>query len=657
AGFALVASTSTIMSRGLELLASSSKEADAPPPRATPITGDIALTFIYPKYTGLKPKSLEGTNGEIAALRGTEVRLSTRSDREVARAYVDVGGAALPLEVEGGRGLSGTLHVQESGSYAFRFEDGRGRTLAVGPPIPIVAVEDGVPSIEIESPAGDDVLTENDAVEIRFEAADDFGVAAVELVFQVAGGEEQRVPVSSYGDPKPRASGTHRWELSTLGVRPGDTITWYLRAKDNDAVGGGKWGQSRTLRIKIFSEAEHRRELIARVEEAWEKLVLTLGDRVEPRAGPRKVEGEARIEAGQRADEKLEEVTISLADVAAELGEDERAPEELLAAIRNLSRNLAAKGKATRAARARARSAPARSRASHVPHLDLAEGDEQREIEQGILYLEALLDRQRLIQIEELSQELAADRRELANLVEQYREAPTDEAKDAIRRELSRLKARMAELMQRMAQLGKGLQDEHLNAEAMQALAKERDMMSQLDEVERLLSEGKADEALAELQKLGMRMDEMAQAFEDASRGQTENDPALQQLAQDMEQYEQDLNELAREQEAVTQATENLRREQTRELRDKLSRQGDAGLEELRRKIGEARSHLSKIPEPSMPQRTVDDLGGAKERLDDLENALLAKDFDAAQESAARALGHAQSLEFTLDQERQRLDR
>ncbi|HWV38987.1 MAG TPA: hypothetical protein VN033_10985, partial [Vulgatibacter sp.] len=89
----------------------------------------------------------------------------------------------------------------------------------------------------------------------------------------------------------------------------------------------------------------------------------------------------------------------------------------------------------------------------------------------------------------------------------------------------------------------------------------------------------------------------------------------------------------------------------------RLARQGDAGIEELRRKIAEARAHLSKIPEPGLPHRMVDDLGGTRERLDDLENALLAKDFDAAQESAARALGHAHALELDLAQERQRLER
>ncbi len=645
------------MGSGLRQLALGAGEDDAPKPRPTPITGDISLTYVYPRYTGLPPKTVEGSNGEITALRGTEVRIETRADREVARAFLDIGGAATPLEVEGGRRLSGKLQVQGDGVYAFRFEDGRGRKLAVGPPMAIVAVEDGIPAISIDSPLPELTLTERDGVDLVFDASDDFGIAAVELVYRLPGGDEQHVPISSFADPMPRAGGSHRWELSTLGARPGDIVTYYLRARDNDAVSGPKWGQSRTQQIKIFSEAEHRRELIAKVEESWERMVLALGDRITPRAGPRKVEGVARIEAGSVADEKVREVAIQLTDVAAELGEDERAPMELLAAIRNLSRNLSMKNQATQATRGRGRRLGGSGQLAFIAQLDRVEADEQRELEQGILYLEALLDRQRLAQIEELTQELAADRRELVSLLEQYRDAPSDEAKDAIRQELSRLKARMAELMRQMSQLGKGLQDEHLNAEAMQAMAKERDMLSQLDEVERLLAEGKTDEALAELQKLGMQMDEMSQALTDASRGQTENDPALQQLAEDMEKYEQELDELARDQAQLAEATQALRREQGKEAREKLSQDGAGLLEELRAKIARAREHLGKIPDSSVPQRMVDDLGGAAERLDDLENALLAKDFDAAQESAASALAHSRALERALEAERGRMGR
>lgn len=615
-------------------------------PNVAPITGDISLTYVYPAHTGLQSKTVEGTNGEITAPAGTRVHIETRADRDLARAFLDLAGDSLALEVKG-RQLQGTLLVQRSGSYAFRFVDARGRDLARGPEIPIVMVEDGIPTVDITAPVAEITVTEKDSVEVHFEATDDYGVAKVELVYQVGGEPEQTVSVASFGEVRKRVEGRHLWELSTLSLRPGDVVTYFLRVADNDAVGGAKQGQSRTQSLKIFSEAEHRRELVAKVEEAWEQMVLALGDRITPREGPRKVSGAARIEAGAPVDEQVLQVGSTLADVAAELRLDEKAPQELALALINVSQGLLEKGRTTRSARARARSVPSQ----HLGALDRAEGAEQAELEKSVLYLEALLDRQRILQIEELAREMAASRRELANLMEDFREAPTDEARGKIQREMARLRQRMTELMQRMAELSKGLQDEHLNAEALEQLAKERDLMGELDEIQKLLGEGKIDEALAKLQELGMKMDEMAQALSEAADRQAENDPALRELARDLQAFEQNLEDLRRDQQQLVEATEQLHREQTRALEEQLGREGQKLVDELRKKVEDAQASLEKVPEAQISLRFGDDLAGAKERLDDLDRALSVKDFDTALESAAQAQAHVEALEANLERE------
>src|SRR5690606_6696980 len=139
------------------------------------------------------------------------------------------------------------------------------------------------------------------------------------LVFQVGEAEEQVVPMARFSAPRRRADGSFTWELAGLGLRPGDAIAYHLRVADNDAVGGEKVGRSRTQHLKIFSRAEHRRELVARVEKAWESMILALGDRIAPRQGPRAVRQVERVEAGAPADEQVLQVGNELADVAGEL--------------------------------------------------------------------------------------------------------------------------------------------------------------------------------------------------------------------------------------------------------------------------------------------------------------------------------------------------
>jgi hypothetical protein len=618
--------------------------------RATPITGDVSLTYVYPRYTGLPQKTVEGTAGEITALRGTEVRIETRADREVARAFLEVGEAALPLEVEGGRILRGSLLLQASGSYAFRFEDARGKVLAQGPPIPITVEEDAAPAVRIDAPIEELVVTERDTVEVQYEATDDFGVSRLELVFKVGPSEEERQAVASFAEARRRAAGTYAWELAPLGLRPGETVTYFLRARDDDGVSGAKWGESRTQVLKVYSAAEHRRELLARAEEAWEQMIVALGDRIPPREGPKKVTGEARIDAGRQADTQVQVAVGLLHDVAAEFGKDEAAPAELFAAVQNLAKGLGRKAQHTRSTRGRAAGVRT-GREAFLRQLDEAEGDEQVELERGVLYLESLLDRQRLFEIEELSRELSDCRQELTRLIESFQEAPTDEARRAVLRELGRLRQRIEEMMQRMAQLSRGIQDEHLNLEAQKALAKEKDLFSQLDEVEQKVQDGDLEGALAEMQKLAMQMDELTQAMGGAMDSQLENDPALQQLAEDLEAFDTELAELERRQQQLVDETERLRQQQAQRLQQRLASTGKDLVEELVAKVRGVRERLRGIPENELPRMSADDHRAVAERLDNLEQALLARDLDAALESAVASLGFGTSLELGLERE------
>jgi soluble cytochrome b562 len=630
----------------------------APAPTALePITGEIELTYLYPVHTGLPTRTVPASNGEITAPRGTTVKLRTRADRDVEKASIVIDGtAALPLEVEAQRFLSGELQVSRSGTYAFRFEDSRGRAVAVGPPLAIAALDDAVPEVTLLAPEEELVVTERDALEIVWEASDDYGLGGLELVYQVAGGEEHTAPVAGFPEPVRRSDGTHRWELSPLDLDPGDVVTYYLRATDNDGVSGPKRGQSRTQRLKVFSEAEHRRELLAKLEAAWEAMVAGLGDRIAPREGPRRLEGEARIAAGRPADEAVQAVVDTLASLGAELRKDERAPEELGLAAANIARTLGEKARTTRSSRA---AAEARSGALPplLAALDRAEGAEQRELEKDVLYLEALLDRQRLEEMRALARELADGRQELARRLEELKAAPTDAAKRAAREEVGRLRERLLELMKAMAQLQRGIQDFHLNREALAELSKERDLLGGLDEIEKLLDEGKIDEAMQALEKLGEQMDRMAEALEEARDSQAENDPALRELAEQLQGFERELSELREEQQEIARETEALKREQRREVEERLGREGANLVDELRAKVERARVQLAEVPAEAVAARFSDQLDGARERLEEVDATLAVKDFDAALESVTRALAHERLLADGLETERELSER
>ena len=98
-------------------------------------------------------------------------------------------------------------------------------------------------------------MTRLEEVEIAAEAQDDFGVAALDLVYAVRGGVEKVVPLAI----PPRStsvSGRHAMYLEDIDVAPGDFISYYVRARDLPR--GKRASESRSdiffLEVKPFEE-------------------------------------------------------------------------------------------------------------------------------------------------------------------------------------------------------------------------------------------------------------------------------------------------------------------------------------------------------------------------------------------------------------------
>ncbi|MGC4122060.1 MAG: hypothetical protein QM765_47265 [Myxococcales bacterium] len=445
------------MSRGARLVAFGQ---EAPATKAAtsaePVTGDVELTYVYPAHTRLPSRTLPNTNGEISAPKGTQVRLKTRADREVEKAFALVGNTALPLEVQHGRDLSGTLVVESAGSYRFRLVGARGKVLAEGPPIPIAIEEDLRPKATIVAPMADIEVDPKSRVELRYDAEDDFGVSELALLFKLPGASKaERVILQRSKDAPRRASGKYDWDLVAPSLSPGDTIAYYLEATDNDEVSGKKTGVSRTQYLKIFSEAEHHRKLVQKIEASWEKLVTLLADRLE--SAERKPDGRTpeKILGGATLDSRALALAAELSDLSVSLRK-EKSPDQLWRALALVSAGLKEKATATFDARTGAANWLRRGAAvdsDPVRRVSRALEAEIAEEEKDVLYLEALVDQQRIADLAALSKELVSKRRELADLLEKYRAAPDEAARDRLIKEIARLKERMGELMKRMAEL------------------------------------------------------------------------------------------------------------------------------------------------------------------------------------------------------------
>ena len=198
------------------------------PPRVSRI--DVA--YQYPAHTGLLPR-VEVDGGDIHAPAGTRVNVSVRTSKAVDHGWLELGaGARVPLEAVDGV-LAASFDVLADDTYRVRVRDADGLTNARGSDYFIRTVQDRAPAVEVLRPAGDREITPLEEVTVEARAVDDFGLARFELVYGVMGRPER---VVSLGDAAgaARAAGTHTIFGEDLQLRPGDFITYHVRARDTE---------------------------------------------------------------------------------------------------------------------------------------------------------------------------------------------------------------------------------------------------------------------------------------------------------------------------------------------------------------------------------------------------------------------------------------
>ncbi|HET9555108.1 MAG TPA: DUF4175 family protein [Anaeromyxobacteraceae bacterium] len=643
-------------------------------PSLDPITGDIELTYRFPAYTKREPQTISGTGGEIRAPKGTEVSVKTRADRKVEAAELIVDAPAAPapapppappagvaerkapaapasqrvaLAVANGRDLTGALVVGDGGSYRFRYATRGGKTVAEGPPIPIVVEPDAFPTVRITAPQAELEVAPEATVRVDWQAEDDYGLDSLELVTRTPGGGEQRRPLRALPGLRHDA-GSFELPLAAEKLGEGEKLLYWLEVKDNDAISGPKKGSSATQAVKRYSAAEHRRAAMEKARAAWEELIALLGDRLEAEgAGP--LSTPARLPQGAALDAKARAVHGRLRDAANEVREEKAAPREVAQALLNVSTGLRTAEQRTTAGRQALlrvlqTGQPVERGAS--AQLDVFDRLLDEEAEKGIVYLEQLFDKARAEELVRLAKDLADKRRDLQQLLEKYRDAPSEKAKQEVLAQLRRVRQRMQELMARMAETAKGFHDEHMNAEALAELGKQKDMLGGLDAAEQALQKGDVAAAMKALDELGGQVDALMAGLERTSKVPDEKQ---KELLKEMLAFKEELEKVQAEQQQVAGETERVKAELRRRVADKLeqARRESRRLEQLAK---EARAALREA-QPGVPTRAELDLETAQDALSDLERALAMKDLDASVEMAQRALAPSQRLAMMLEED------
>ena len=215
----------------------------------------IALTYRYPTALGLAPRT-DDDSGDIYAPAGTDVDLRVYTDRPVTTAQwrpSDAAPVALAATPDGA--WQTTLRIARDGAYRLGLVDAQGIASGDGAEYFIRVVDDRPPDVRITRPARDRRVTPLEEVEIAADASDDYGVASLELVYAVAGGEPHVVPLPVPASTT-QASGRHLLYLEDLHVQPGDIVSYFARARD--VARGRRSAEARSdiffLEVRPFTE-------------------------------------------------------------------------------------------------------------------------------------------------------------------------------------------------------------------------------------------------------------------------------------------------------------------------------------------------------------------------------------------------------------------
>jgi len=202
-----------------------------------PYVKKIDLEYRYPSYTGMASETV-ADGGDIAAPRGTTVIVHATTTMPVKGGRLLIEGKEpTPLTINGDGSLTAPIQVLANGFYKLELQTQAGDFIPGSLDYTINVLDDRPPTISFEKPGRDTKVTAVDEVFTQVKATDDYGVSTIDLMYSVNGGPEKTVSLRAGGQRLREVLAGHTFFLEELGLKPGDLVSYYARARDNGGNG------------------------------------------------------------------------------------------------------------------------------------------------------------------------------------------------------------------------------------------------------------------------------------------------------------------------------------------------------------------------------------------------------------------------------------
>ena len=480
-----------------------------------PDIGKIRLTLIPPKYTRLPQEVKE--DGHIEALKGTVVNLEAWTTKVVREAKLILDQSTLlPLGVESDR-LTGNLFVFHPGTYTLAVLDDLGLENPDPVHYRIQLIPDKYPTGEIISPADELEVSANEVLSVVYNARDDFGVAAIKLIYRV-GSTERSIILKSPDNIRSAEREIFKWDLANLALTPGDRVSYRLEVWDNDSVSGPKAGHSRMLTLRVKDERDRAVREVEQAQAIADALLDLLADQLE-----------------DIKDRKTLAVDItSIMDKVEQRLERMRAEKIERLDLEALKRNLATLNR----------------RIEALPQETIT-----KEMERLALLAEKLVKKATMQEVETVAREIRNRQQRLLDALRDLKEPLTEESLQDLLKELDTLKDLIAQVMEAMGRMATQLPDEFINSPELSGLDFQ-DLFQDLEEIRQKLMAGDPAAALEAARRLLQNLTEMMAAM--ARAGAQASMGAFDRLQSEMSHQAGELDKILAEQKSVLADTETV---------------------------------------------------------------------------------------------------
>ena len=676
-----------------------------------PKVTEISVAYTYPDYTRLKPVVQTGT-GDIQAVIGTqaEIKLTTNKAIQTASIAISSSGNDLPSADSqqsiaiNGNTLTTTIDVVEDGTYTIELLCIDGFNNEIPIEYMIKAIPDAVPEVAIKEPGRDVKATKLGEVEIIAEATDDYGVAELKLMYRVGSDELQELVMeSSVSTPivdsgsaavsRLVADGTYTFYLEEFDVEPGDIISYYAHATDNNTRTGPGEASSDIYFIEIrpFNENFHEEEgepgepaepnPLLEVVSSQKQIIRETSKHISMKPRTITEEYQAAVRKTGEKQTELKDKTQRVVDEfsAAMQGESAVTPEILM----NLEDAIDRMGEATdslNAVRPNEAIPPEQaalellikvslelpkvlmqmrnSNPQLAENLELEMEELQSELENQQNELDMEMQEQTQEMLDQ-AQQMLSEQQQLSQQSQQLgRESqppPSEMQQNSQQQEqLAQQAQQMAQQLDAMQQSGQGTQGQRLNqaGQAMQQAGEQMEQAAQgMQQQEPQLSAAKGQKAEERLEDAIEQLEQVASEFTDAAL-----DRASQQLEQltesqsDVQQQTQELRNRSQQSEMrpedFRRASElaNQQRELQREL-EALERTLSNIREQLAQDNPEAAQNVADATRRLAEEQTAEDMATAQ-------RALQWRSFRAADQNQQEALEALEQTQGDLQQAR-----